>query len=197
MSEVIVAGGQGQAFAIESGQRFRVIDLEGKQVGDLVVFLGGDRTERLSPGNTRKLNGSLLLGVGSTLYSTKCRPLLRITADTVGIHDLLFSSCSPYDYPLRFAVQGHRSCLGILLECLAPFGIPEHLLPDPFNVFQRTAIGPDGSLETFEPLSRPGDFIEFEAAADCLVGISACPQDLNPCNGWQVTSLKLLLPEGS
>lgn len=72
MSEVIVAGGQGQAFAIESGQRFRVIDLEGKQVGDLVVFLGGDRTERLSPGNTRKLNGSLLLGVGSTLYSTKC-----------------------------------------------------------------------------------------------------------------------------
>lgn len=194
MREVRVKGGSGHAFRIAEGARFRVVDVEGKQVSDLVVFLREDPSERFSPGNTRKLNGCLKLSRGSVLYSTKCRPLLRITEDTVGEHDLLFSSCSSYDYRVRFGLTTpHASCLGILSEVLAPYGIQEPMIPDPFNVFQHSFIGPDWRLETREPLSKPGDFVEFQAEADCLVALTACPQDQNPCNGWRITAINLVL----
>ena len=192
--EVLVPARTGLAFAAAQGQRFRVVDVAGKQVSDLVAFIGADRAERLSQANTRKLNGALKLTRGGVLYSTRCRPLLRITEDTVGEHDLLFSSCSAYDYRVRFGLTTpHASCLSILGEVLAPHSIPEAMIPDPFNVFQRSVIRPDFGLETHEPLSRAGDYIELEAAEDCLVALTACPQDMNPCNGWSITDIKVVL----
>lgn len=194
MEEILIRGGTGQAFVVAEGSRFRVLDVQGKQVSDLVVFLRNDLTERFSPGNTRKLNGKLKISRNGILYSTRCRSLLRITEDTVGEHDLLFSSCSAYDYRVRFGLTtDHNSCLSILASALAPYGIPEAMIPDPFNIFQRTEITADWRLETREPLSKPGDFLEFQAEADCLVALTACPQDQNPCNGWKITDINLVL----
>ncbi len=194
MREVLVRGGNGYAFDAPEGWRFRVIDVEGRQVSDLVAFLKTDLAERLSPANTRKLNGALKISRHGVLYSTRCRPLLRITEDTVGEHDLLFSSCSAYDYEVRFGLTApHASCLSILSHVLAPYGIQEAMIPDPFNIFQHSFIAPDWRLETREPLSKPGDFIELLAEADCVVGLTACPQDQNPCNGWKVTDIKVVL----
>ncbi len=194
MQEIVIPAGDGHAFEAARGTRFRVIDLEGKQVSDLVAFLARDKTERSSPANTRKLNGTLAITTGGVIYSTRCRPLLTITADSVGEHDLLFSSCSEYDYRVRFGLTTpHNNCLGILTRVLAPHGLAEHEIPDPFNIFQRTAIGADRRIETLEPLSRAGDFIEFRAEEDCLVALTACPQDQNACNGWKITDIKLVL----
>ena len=34
-----------------------------------------------------------------------------------------------------------------------------------------------------EPITKPGDYIEFRAEMDCLVGMSNCPEDsLSDCN---------------
>jgi uncharacterized protein YcgI (DUF1989 family) len=190
--ETIVPPRSGIAFRLGRGRRFRIEDLEGQQVSDLVVFLAADPTERLSQANTRKLNGTWLISAGHVLYSTRCRPLLRITADTVGRHDLQSSMCSPYDYPIRFGVEGHPSCLAILRDQLAPHGVPEHLIPDPLNVFMATTIDPDsGAIEVEAPRSKPGDHIEFEALEGCLVALTACPQDMNQCNGGRITSLRV------
>lgn len=170
MDESLVKGGTGQAFLISKGRRFRVVDVEGRQVGGLVVSRRDDPTERFSPGNTRKLNAALKLTSGGILYSTRCRPLLRITEDTVGEHDFLYSSCSPCDYPIRFGLTTpHDSCLAILVGALAPHGVPEHLIPDPFNIFQRTVVTADWRLESREGFSGPGD----------------------PVNGWKITDVLL------
>jgi uncharacterized protein len=190
MEERLVKAGTGHAFLISKGDRFRVVDVEGRQVSDLVVFRREDFTERFSPGNTRKLNGALKLTTGGVLYSTKCRGLLRITRDTVGEHDFLYSSCSPYDYAIRFGLTTpHNSCLAILTDVLAPHGVPEHLIPDPFNIFQRTLVTADWRLESHEALSGPGDHVEFQAEDDCLVALTSCPQDQNPINGWKITDI--------
>jgi uncharacterized protein YcgI (DUF1989 family) len=183
----------GYAFTLHEGQRFRITDVEGQQVSDLVVFMRADPRERLSQGNTRKLNGTWLLSTGHRLYSTKCRSLLTITADTVGRHDLQSSACSPYDYPIRFGIRDHPSCLAILGTVLAPYGVEEHLIPDPFNVFMNTAIDDSGKIEVRPPLSKPGDSIEFKADVECLVGMTVCPQDQNACNGYRITPLALAI----
>ena len=192
--EVLVKARTGVSFELPQGRRFRVVDVAGKQVSDLVAFVARQPAERFSQANTRKLNGALKISAGGMLYSTRCRPLLRITEDPVGEHDLLFSSCSAYDYRVRFGLTTpHASCLAILSEVLAPHGIEEAMVPDPFNIFQRSVIRPDFGLETLEPLSRAGDFIELEAQEDCLVAVTACPQDMNPCNGWQITDIKVVM----
>ena len=187
----VVPPRDGFAFFVKRGQRFRITDLEGRQVSDLVVFSKDDLTERLSQGNTRKLNNTWLLSTGHRLYSTKCRPLLTVVADTVGRHDLQSSACSPYDYPIRFGITDHPSCLAILRGVLEAHGIPEHLIPDPFNVFMNTEVGETGQIEVRAPLSKPGDYIEFQADMDCLVAMTACPQDQNACNGYHITPLQL------
>jgi uncharacterized protein YcgI (DUF1989 family) len=198
VTQVLVKARTGHAFDVRAGQRFRLVDVEGKQVSDLVAFVREDVSERLSQANTRKLNAALKISRGSVLYSTRCRPLLRITEDTVGEHDLLFSSCSPYDYRVRFGLtEPHASCLAILADVLAPHGIGEAMIPDPFNVFQRSRVTPTFGLETLEPLSRAGDWIELEAITDCLVAVTACPQDMNPCNGFSITDIAIVFDFGA
>lgn len=45
-----------------------------------------------------------------------------------------------------------------------------------------------------EPVSKPGDYIEFEAMMDVLVGLSNCPMDvLAPCNAYHCTPVKVTI----
>jgi uncharacterized protein YcgI (DUF1989 family) len=41
----------------------------------------------------------------------------------------------------------------------------------------------DGRIAWGEPLSSPGDFVILRAQIDCVVVLSACPQDMIPING--------------
>jgi uncharacterized protein YcgI (DUF1989 family) len=176
---------------LRAGDQFRIVDLEGEQVSDLVVLRLDDHDERLSQANTRKLNGTWLLGAGSVLYSNRCAPLLSIAQDDVGRHDLQSSACSPYDYPIRFGLSDHASCLAILRDLLAAYGINEAMIPDPFNVFMHTTVDPvSGAIDVHAPCSRAGDAITFQAEMDCLVAMTCCPQDQNACNGGRITPLQ-------
>ena len=45
---------------------------------------------------------------------------------------------------------------------------------------------------THEPVTEPGDYIEFRSELDCLVAISNCPEDtLTPCNAYHCTPIKI------
>lgn len=188
----------GMASRLERGQKLRIEDVEGQQVSDLVVFLADDVTERFSQANTRKLNNGWLISTGDTLYSTKCRPLLAIAEDTVARHDLQSSACSPYDYPIRFGVTDHPSCLAILSNQLERYDIPEHLIPDPFNVFMATSIDAEtGGISVEAARSGSGDYIVLEALEDCIVALTVCPQDQNDCNGRRITPLRVTVGDGT
>jgi uncharacterized protein YcgI (DUF1989 family) len=185
----IVAGGTGWSGTAPAGSRLRITDLQGQQVGDLVLFRTGDPTDRFSAANTRKMAGSLFITTGATLWSTHFVRLAVLEEDTVGRHDLMASACSPYDYPIRFGVTGHRSCLANLVEALASSGIEEAMIPDPMNVFMGMDVAPSGELTILESPSRAGDHLDIRLLEDCIVALSACPQDLNPTNGGEVSDL--------
>jgi len=191
MERVVVRGGTGFATALASESLVRVTDVAGRQVGDLVLFCTADPSEHFSQANTRKLENSIYLRRGSRLWSTRCRPLAVIEQDDVERHDILSSACSPYDYPIRFGVEDHPSCLANLVEALKAFGIEEHLIPDPMNVFMRQDLSAEGTFEVLEPVSKAGDAIVFRLLLDCILAISACPQDQNSCNGWAISDLLL------
>jgi uncharacterized protein YcgI (DUF1989 family) len=52
-------------------------------------------------------------------------------------------------------------------------------------------IAENGAITWGEPLSKPGDHVRLRAAIDCIVVMSACPQDLIPINGKDCTPVEV------
>lgn len=183
-NEILIPGGHGAAFAVTRGQSLEIIDVEGQQVADMVAFAAQDRREWLSTTHTRSATLRLNLEVGDRLESNWRRPMLTIVRDDVGSHDVITSMCDERRYRLDYGVEGHRSCRTNFTEAYAPWGICEWEIPDPFNLFQNAPILPDRRFGNEVPPGKAGDGILFEVMMDAIVAISACPQDLNPCNGF-------------
>src|SRR5215475_4251430 len=114
----------GAAVPVTRGQVLRVIDVDGEQVGDLVCFNRQDLVEAYSPQNTILFNRTIYPKVGALLVSTRGRPMMRLVADTVGVHDLICGSCSEEYYRNRLDhAAPHRSCRSNLAEAMAPWGL--------------------------------------------------------------------------
>jgi uncharacterized protein len=187
---VRVAAGTARAATLGRGGRLVIRNLEGGQVADFVAFSADDLTETFSTTHTLVAIGRLVPTVGDRLRSNRRRPLLTITRDDTGRHDLLIPACDPWRYEYDFGVTGHRSCSDNFLEVLAPWRIERHQLPHPLNFFQNMRY-PDGRVEFGTSLAKPGDVVELTALTDLIVAVSACPMDLNPISGFRVHDLEI------
>lgn len=188
-TEILIPGGHGAAFPVSRGQFLEIVDAEGQQVADFVAFASQDRREWASTTHTRSSTLRLGLQVGDVLESNWRRPMFRIVRDDVGSHDVITSMCDERRYRIDYGVEDHRSCRTNLTEAYGPWGIVEWEIPDPFNLFQNAPIRPDRSFGNEIPPGKAGDAIVLEVLIDSIAGISACPQDLNPCNGFNPTPI--------
>ncbi|MHB8394158.1 MAG: DUF1989 domain-containing protein [Candidatus Dormibacteria bacterium] len=194
--EVVVPARSARSLVVPRGALFEIVDVEGQQVADLVAFRSADRTEWLSTSHTRGSLQSLQLRVGGSLVSNYRRPLLRIVGDDVGTHDLLFAMCDEARYRVDYGISGHPNCRDNLTAALAPWNVESWRIPDPVNVFQNSPVDSEGGISSAAPRSRAGDRLILEALDDLVIGVSACPQDQNPCNGWNPTAIRLRLRRG-
>jgi len=178
---------------LHRGEILRVIDLEGKQVADLVAFNATDKGEKLSCVYSNLLNGTWKLTKGHTLYSNRARPMFSIIEDKVGLHYSGGGFCSEEINFLRFNVRNTRNCADNLTLAFKPHGIQRQDFDFDccFNIFMNLTFQPDGSMKLQEPLSKPGDYIDLKSEMDCIIAISNCPQDRNPCNGFNPTPLQI------
>ena len=92
---------------------------------------------------------------------------------------------------MDYGVSEHRSCKQNLYEALAEFGLNPAVTPEVVNLFQNSGPDDEGNLSVSEPLTKAGDYVVLRALVDLLVAVSACPQDLNPCNAFKPTDLML------
>ncbi len=191
---VVVPAREGRAIRVRSGQSFRILDLEGQQVGDLFAFAADDVSEYASAEHTRVGLSRLFPRVGEPFLTNRRRPILTLVADdSPGVHDMLMAACDPVRYSLLGATRPHASCRDNLERAMAGLGHAGVDVPQPINLFMNVPIGPDGALG-FEPArSRPGDSVTLRAEMDAIVVLSACPQDLNPINGSGPTPLGIEL----
>ncbi|KAI9655836.1 MAG: hypothetical protein M1821_005271 [Bathelium mastoideum] len=192
-----IPGGHGGALAIPRGALFRITDLHGAQIVDLIAFALPSMREKLSVAATRyELSGGAI-AVGDLLYSNDQRPMLRLRRDTVKVHDMTYMACNPGFYA-EMGLEGHRSCAENLADAVREAGygsgegdggvVKGRLdLPDPWNVFQNT---PNYTLKALNT-SRAGDYVELEALMDVLVVASSCPYDVDGFNGGVATDVMI------
>lgn len=186
----------GTAFELARGQYLRVIDPLGEQVADLVAFSRTDRREWLSSGRTLDYNNRIYLTTGAQLYSNRSVPMLTIVADTVGRHDFLYTPCSQETFSIIYGTSGHHpSCFENLSGSLRKFGIESDAIPTTFNIFMNVEIAPDGTLSIPPPRSKPGDFIEFRAEVDLIVGLTACSAEMS--NNYRLKPIDYELRDGA
>ena len=177
----IIAAGGGAGLRLARGQHLRIIDPEGGQSGDLMVF-SHDGRERLSNGRTFDYDGKIYLSTGDVLWSDRSNPMLTIVADDVGRHDFLYASCTVEMYRKQYAVTGyHPNCHDNLVAALRELGVEAAPLPTAFNFFMVANVAADGSLAFEPPRSRAGDSLVVRAEMDLAIALSACPA--STCNG--------------
>ncbi|WP_181776733.1 DUF1989 domain-containing protein [Amycolatopsis pittospori] len=186
-----VPPGTARAVRVAAGELVRVIDVEGGQVGDVFAFTA-DMTEHHSAAHTRARVDRLFPAVGESFATDRRRPILTLVEDTSpGEHDMLIPACDPARYA-ALGAPGHRSCASNLREALDEAGLSfAGPTPQPINVFMRIPVGEDGRLSWLTASSRAGDAITLRADLDCVVVVSACPQDLVRISDVRLSPLAL------
>lgn len=195
---IVVPAREGRAIDVGAGRHFRVIDLEGSQVGDLFAFVAADVGEFVSAEHTRVHVSRLFPRVGETFLSNRRRPLLTFVADeSPGYHDMLCAACDPTRYA-GLGVQGwHASCQENLERAMSGLGFSDIEVPQPVNLFMNIPVHGDGSFGWEPARSQAGDYVELRAEMDLIVVLSACPQDLVPISGDRLTALAIELLDGA
>ncbi|MEO3785452.1 urea carboxylase-associated family protein [Actinocorallia sp. B10E7] len=195
ITDVLIPAEEGRGVRVAAGQLLDLIDLEGSQVADLVAYdAAKPEEEYLSPAHTAAVNTSVLLKVGQSLYSNHRNPLLTIVRDDVGRHDIVVPCCDPERYEYSYGVKGHRSCLDNLFQARDLLGLDLTVRGEnAWNVFMHNRVTETGEVVTDPALHPAGSTITMRAERDLIVLVSACPQDLSPCNNYDPTSMRLVV----
>jgi uncharacterized protein len=193
--DVIEAKGN-WASELRADQFIKVTDPRGKQAVDFWAFNAEDIDEHLSASHTRVWVNRLCPLPGESFHSNRRRPILQLIADTCGRHDLITPACDEHRYRLYGVHGDHPSCAGNLKLAVAPwFKTTRFFVPQSFNMFQCCQIGADGSVVNGPNPSKAGDYVILKAWIDCIVAISACPQEFNNAAGWYPTEVEVDIME--
>jgi uncharacterized protein len=174
---------QGRAVKIAKGGALKIINTFGHQVVDYWAFATNDLSVHLSMEHSRASLSRLTPRVGDILVDSRREPMLQFESDTsAGVHDTVIAACDPARYAKLGCVGFHASCADNLHQALKALGVTPPPCPASFNLWMNIPVLADGGLEWREPTSQPGDSVVFRALVDCIMVMSACPQDIIPIN---------------
>ncbi len=183
-----------QSYEVEAGEYIQVIDVEGKQCSDFLAF----HRQRLEDGVERGLDATVTRslmgqaypqpGLHGKFYDADMNPLVEVVQDTVGRHDTFQLACNPKYYE-DLGYPGHVNCSDNFNAAVEPYAIARRKGWPALNFFFNTSLGSDNVIVVDEPWSRPGDYVLLRALTDLVCASSACPDDIDPANGWQITDV--------
>jgi uncharacterized protein len=91
---------------VPAGHHLTLVDLEGNQAVDCLLYNAHDTADRYSASDTIAAQGGLFLTTGSVLRSCEGTALMTVVADEVGRHDTVGGACSKESNTLRY---GHHT----------------------------------------------------------------------------------------
>jgi len=203
---LIPARGYVRARKLEKGNILRVIDVEGEQVPDIILFDANNMKDMSSCFHTTFFQGRWKIGEGDMIYSKFCRPMAKILEytpskyeRTVGIY-FAGGFCNDDLNYARYGIEGMHNCRSNLAASMGSFGLTEGdlELDSVFVPFMHLTYEPDGTFTLQLPDSQAGDYIDIRAERDLIVAISNCPAERSPCNAWNPTALRAVFyrPKG-
>lgn len=196
-----VKRGTAKAYEVKKGQYIQVIDVDGQQCSDFMAM----RVDALERGLERHIDSTVsrtmvrgaypLPGLQNKFFDQDIRPLLAVRQDTVGRHDTFALACTARGYEER-GFPGHLNCSDNISAVYADFGIGKRRAWPAINFFFNSWIDwADNTISADEAWSRPGDYVVLQALTDLVCVSTACPDDVDPINGWNPTDIHVRIYE--
>jgi urea carboxylase-associated protein 1 len=182
---------------LKTGQTLRIIDLEGNQAVDFLMYALADDAERYSAQDTIAAQGNIFLREGSVLMSNEGRPMAVVTGTAVDYHDTIGGACSCESNTLRYGhhTKAQHACVENFLQGNARYGRGKRDMVSNINWFMNVPVEADGTLGIVDGISAPGLYVDMRAEMDLVVVVSNCPQINNPCNGFNPTPVRMVVGE--
>ena len=157
---------------VAKGQTLRIVDLEGNQAVDFLVYSAADDAERYS-----------------------ARAMMTITASAVEYHDTIGGACSCESNTLRYGhhTRWQHACVENFLEANLWEGRGKRDIVSNINFFMNVPVEADGALGIVDGISAPGLSLDLRAEMDVVVVVSNCPQINNPCNAFNPTPVRMIV----
>ncbi|WP_164157497.1 urea amidolyase associated protein UAAP2 [Sandarakinorhabdus rubra] len=180
---------------VNAGQTLRIVDLEGNQAVDFLIYAAHDDAERYSAQDTVAAQGNLFLRTGTKLMSNEGRPLMTIAASAVEYHDTIGGACSVESNSLRYGhhTKCQHACVENFLEANLSEGRGKRDIVANINFFMNVPVEADGALGIVDGISAPGLTVDLKADMDVIVVVSNCPQINNPCNAFNPTPVRMIV----
>ncbi|BCW52843.1 MULTISPECIES: urea amidolyase associated protein UAAP2 [unclassified Arthrobacter] len=194
LDEFVEARGPWSA-VVAAGDVLTIVDLEGNQAVDCLLYAAADTTVRYSAAATIAAQQSIVLTTGSVLRADNRAALMTVVADEVGVHDTIGGACSQESNTLRYGqhTREQHACVENFLIEGSRWGLGKRDLVSNINWFMNVPVDPDGALGIVDGLSAPGKRVALKAEVDTLVLVSNCPQINNPCNGFNPTPVRMIV----
>jgi hypothetical protein len=180
---------------VRKGQTLRIVDLEGNQAVDFLMYALEDDAERYSAQDTIAAQGNIFLREGSVLMSNERRPMATVTGTSVAYHDTIGGACSCESNTLRYGhhTKAQHACVENFLQGNARWGRGKRDMVSNINWFMNVPVEADGALGIVDGISAPGLYVDIHAEMDLVAVVSNCPQINNPCNGFKPTPVRMVI----
>jgi hypothetical protein len=183
------------AAVVRRGQTLRIVDLEGNQAVDFLMYALEDDAERYSAQDTIAAQGNIFLREGSVLMSNERRAMATVTGTSVAYHDTIGGACSCESNTLRYGhhTKAQHACVENFLQGNARWGRGKRDMVSNINWFMNVPVEPNGALGIVDGISAPGLYVDIRAEMDLVAVVSNCPQINNPCNGFNPTPVRMVI----
>jgi len=180
---------------VRKGQTLRIVDLEGNQAVDFLMYALTDDAERYSAQDTMAAQGNIFLRTGSVLLSNEGRAMATVTGTSVAYHDTIGGACSCESNTLRYGhhTKSQHACVENFLQANARHGRGKRDMVSNINWFMNVPVEADGALGIVDGISAPGLYVDLRAEMDLVAIVSNCPQINNPCNGFNPTPVRMII----
>ena len=180
---------------VRKGESLRVVDLEGNQAVDFLIYAADDDAERYSAQDTVAAQANIFLRTGTQLLSNEGRVMMTITDTSVDYHDTLGGACSCESNSLRYGhhTKAQHACVENFLDANLRAGRTKRDIVSNINFFMNVPVEADGSLGIVDGISAPGLTVDLRAEMDVVVLVSNCPQINNPCNGFNPPPVRMIV----
>ena len=125
---------------LSKGTVLRIVDLEGCQAVDTLIYDAKDTAVRYNAANTMKLAKCIYLSKGCVLYDDLARPMMTMIEDTVGRHDTLAGNCSREINMVRYGATAPSSCRDNFIKALGELGMGPRDIPANINFFMNVPV---------------------------------------------------------
>ena len=180
---------------VKAGQTLRIVDLEGNQAVDFLLYAAADDAERYSAQDTIAHQANVFLRTGTRLLSNEGRPMMTIIDSAVDYHDTIGGACSCESNTLRYGhhTKAQHACVENFLDANVRAGRGKRDMVPNINFFMNVPVEADGALGIVDGISAPGLTVDLRADMDVIVLVSNCPQINNPCNGFNPTPVRMIV----